>query len=686
MHNSHSGQNIHDIAIVGKDNSGKTTLADKLVKLNNKQKVAEYVIQPEEESRGFTIYNRFFHFDVAENTYNIIDTPGSTDFLASIRAALFASTGAVFVASALGSVEGALRVWERINDGQIPRVIFINRLDQPEADFDATLQSIENAFALRPVVLYIPWFEGETLVGIIDVINKKLIKGEPGKLSVEDIPEAAVDNVEIYRATTYERLAEMDDELMEYYIEEKPAPDDLLIKVMTSGVKSCEITPVIAGSVELDIGLETLTNFISVNFPPHGKGKTWAGRASKEAEAEVVERKPSPEEPFAGFVFRTTFDRYIGKLSFVRVLSGVLKKGTKLLNTENNAKIQTGKILIVDGDSTDEVEEAYPGDIVVLEKEDDLATNQTICDVNNPVYLDQIPFLQPRCTSRLELTNSSKDSRIMDAVNKLIAQDPSLKMEVDKDTKEVQFSGVGTVHLEVAQEHLKNVYEVEFNLAPYQIGYRETIVGRATVQGKYKKQSGGHGQYGDVHIKMEPKPRNTGFEFVDQIVGGAIPKNYIPSVEKGVKEALLSGALAGYPVVDVKVTLFDGTFHNVDSSDFAFQRAGVMAVNKALPESKPVILEPIMEMEIDVLEADVGKVSKDLAGRRGKVSSYSYKELTTVVHAEAPLAELTDYAPALRGITLGLGLFTMKLKTYEVLAGSLAEKVIANRKAAQEGE
>ncbi len=686
MHKSHNDQNIHNIAIVGKDGVGKSTLADNLVKINTKQKSLEYTLQPEEESRGFTIYNRMFHFDSGEDSFNILDTPGSTDFLSSIKTALYASSGAVFVASALESVAGALRVWEAVVESNTPRAIFINMLDQPDASLDEALQSLETSFSIRPVVLYIPWLEDEKLVGIIDVINQKLITGEPGKLKEEDLSEAAKEHVELYRGSTYERLAEMNDELMEFYIEEKPAPDDLLIKVMTEGVKTCEITPVIAGSAELNVGLDTLFSYIKTNFPSHAKGKAWTGRASKDVEAEVIERNSDASDPFSGFVFRTTFDRYVGKLSFIKVISGTLKKGLKLLNIDNSAKITTGRISIVNGDKTEEVEEAFPGDIVVLEKEDDLSTNQTVCDVSNPIYYEPIEFLEPRCTSRLEMTNSSKDGRIMDAINKLIAQDPSLTMRVDPDTKEVLFSGKGTVHLEVGLEHLKNVYEVDVTLAPYQISYREAIAGKATVQGKYKKQSGGHGQYGDVHITVEPKPRGSGFEFVDKIVGGVIPRNYIPSVEKGVKEALLEGSLARYPVDDVRVTLFDGSFHAVDSSDFAFQRAGVMAVNKALPDAKPVILEPVMEMEVDVLEADVGKVTKDLSGRRGKVSSYSYKELTTIVHAEAPLAELTDYAQTLRGMTGGLGLFSMKLKTYEILASTFAEKVIASRKTAEEGE
>ena len=686
MHTSHSGQNIHNIAIVGKDGVGKTTLTNNFVKINAKLKSLDYEIQPEEESRGFTIYNRIFNFSKGEETFNVMDTPGHTDFLASIKSALFASTGAVFVTSALGGPEGALRVWESLIDSKTPRAIFVNQLDQESANFDEALQALETGFSARPVILYVPWFDGGNLVGIIDVINQKLISGEAGKIKEEDLPDAAAETVELYRSTTYERLAELDDELMEYYIEEKPAPQDLLIKVMSEGVKTCEITPVISGSAELNIGLETLFDYIKTYFPSHGNSKAWEGTTSTDPEAEVVERKPEASEPFSGYIFRTTFDRYAGKLSYIRVISGVLKKGVKLLNPSNSAKLTVGRISIVNGDKTDEIEEAYPGDVVVLEKQDDLATNQTVCDVNNPVYFPPLTFLESRCTFKLEMTGSSKDVRTMDAVNKIIAQDPSLTMHVDPDTKEVLFSGKGTVHLEAAAEHLKNIYDVEINLVPYQIGYRETIVGKATVQGKYKKQSGGSGQFGDVHITAEPLPRGTGYEFVDKIVGGAIPRNYIPSVDKGIQEALLTGTLAKYPVVDVRVTCFDGSYHAVDSSDFAFQRAGWMAVNKALPEAKPVILEPIMEMEIDVLEADVGKVSKDLSGRRGKVASYSYKELTTVVHAEAPLSELTDYAQALRGMTLGLGMFSMKLKTYEILAQNLAEKVIANRKSAQEEE
>ncbi|MCP4754224.1 MAG: elongation factor G [Proteobacteria bacterium] len=684
MHKSHGERNIHSIAIVSKDGVGKTKLVESLLSFQTKQQEIELVELPEEKSRGYTLYNKFYHLDQGNESINLIDTPGNTNFVSALNSAVYVSSGAVFVASAIGGSEGALRVWESIFVNKTPRAIFVNQLDLPEANFDEALQSIEASFGIKPAVLFIPWSEDDKLVGVIDIINKKLLRETAGKIEVEDLPEGSQDEVESYRSVTYERLAELDDELMEYYIEEQVAPDELLVKVLSQGIVSCEVTPVLVGSVEENIGIANLFEFIKTNFPTHAKGVEWSGRISKEEESEAAARKPEAAEPFSGVVFKSSFDRYIGKMSYILVVSGILKKGMKLQNSSLGRKLQVGRFYVMHAGKTEEIEEAYPGDIVVLEKVEDLETNQTICEADNPIFYEPIPFLVPKYTNRLELSGSSKDSRIMDSVNKLIFEDPTLTLEFNPDTNEMLLSGMGVLHLDVTREYLKNVYDVEINLVPPQTGYLETIVGKSTVQGKYKKQSGGHGQYGDVHITIEPTPRNGGFEFVDKIVGGAIPKNYIPGVEKGVKESLQKGTQAGYPVVDLKVTLFDGTFHAVDSSDFAFQRAGSMAIKKAMPEAKPVILEPIMEMEIDILESDVGKVSKDLSGRRGKVSSYSYKEFTTVIHAEVPMAELMDYTPTLRGMTVGLGLYSMKLKSYEILASNLAEKVIASRKVAEE--
>ena len=684
MHDSHVERNIHNIAVVGKDGVGKTELVNSLLKFQTKKPAVEVVEQPEEKERGYTIYTSYYHFDDGDDTFNLIDTPGNTNFLSSLNVSVYASSGAVFVASTSGDSDGAFRIWESICKNETPKTIFMNIGDATQGNFADSLSAIESAFSVKPAVLYIPWIEGEKLVGIVDIINQKLIRGTTNKTTVEDLPDAAKDDVELYRSITYERLAELNDELMEYYIEEKPAPDELMVKVLSEGIRSCGITPVLVGSVDENVGVDNLYNFIKSSFPPFQKGSTWVGKQTNAEDAEPVERKPSPDEPFSGVVFKTSFDRYVGKLSYLLVISGVFKKGLKLQNSTTGRKIQTGRFYVMQGDKTDEIEEAYPGDIVVLEKVDELETNQTICDLDNVVFYDPIPIQKPWYKNRLELSGSSKDGRIMDALNKSVAEDPTLIMEFDNETKEMLLSGIGLLHIDVTKERLKNVYDVEFELGPPTVGHLETIRGKATVQGKYKKQSGGHGQYGDVHITVEPLPRNTGFEFVDKIVGGAIPKNYIPGVEKGVKEALLSGTLGGYPVVDVRVTLFDGTFHAVDSSDFAFQRAGSMAIKKAMPEAKPVLLEPIMELEIDVLEADVGKVTKDLSGRRGKVNSYNYNEGTTTILAEAPLSEMMDYTPALRGMTVGLGLYSMKLKSYEILASNIADKIIQAHKSEEE--
>jgi len=683
MHSSHNDRNIHNIAVLGKDGVGKSKLVKTLLQIQTKSDEVNIIETPEEKARSYTIFNKFYHFDTGDEAVNLMDTPGNTNFLASINVAVYASTCAVFVTSPAGGSESALRIWEAIEKYNKPRAIFVNMLDEDEGKLEDALQSIEDSFSVKPAVLYIPWYNGDKLGGVIDIINIKLFKEEAGKITIEDVPTDAMDEVELYRSATYERLAEMDDELMEFYIEEKPAPDELLVKVLSAGVKSCEITPVLVGSALENIGVSTLYDFIKTNFPSFSSGPIWKGKASKEEEAEPVERAPSKDEPFAGQVFKTAYDRYIGKLSYMLVTSGVFTKGMKLHNSSIGRKVQTGRFYVMNADKPDELEEAVPGDIVVLEKMDDIETNHTICDSENLIVLDPIKFHNPMYSNRLEMTNSSKDGRTMDAINKVLQEDPTLSLKFNNETKEMVLYGMGLLHIDVTKEYLNNLYDVEVNLAPSTIGYLETVRGKATVQGKYKKQSGGHGQYGDVHIILESNP-GKGFEFVDKIVGGSVPRNYIPGVEKGVVESLDTGILAGYPVVDVKVTLFDGTYHAVDSSDFAFQRAGSMAVKKALPEAKPVILEPIMEVEIDVLEADVGKIAKDLSGRRGKVSSYSYGKLTTVIHAEVPLGELMDYTPTLRGLTVGLGLYDMKLKSYEVLASTLAEKVIASRSKSEE--
>ena len=686
MHSTHENRRLHNIAFVGKDGTGKSTLVNAILKLQSKRKESEIVEYPEEKERGYTIYNRYYHFDHDDFAYNLIDTPGNTSFLHRIRVALSVSTGVVLVVSAENSNDPAFRIWQRTAESKIPRVIFVNGLDNREAKLERAIEDVERAFSLKPAVLQMPWYENGKLTGVIDVLQKKLITKPGGKLKEKEVPDEAKEELEVLRATTVERLAELDDELMELYIEEAEISMELLLRALTQGMAECKLTPLLVGSAAEGLGMESLCSFIETYINSHEKRGAWSGKVANGEEAEIVEREPSAKEPFSGIVFKTLYDRYAGKLSFIHVISGVMTKGLKLINLEDSTKFQAGRISIVSGETTEEIEAAYPGDIVVIEKEDSVISNQTISDVNHPIVFEKIRFHKPRFTHRLILTNSSKDNRIMDALNKVKAEDPGLRVHHNNDTKEILLSGVGSMHIDVTKEHLKNAYDVEIELGTPSIGYHETITKSAKVQGKYKKQSGGHGQYGDVHITIEPKPRGTGFEFVNKIVGGVIPKNYIPSVEKGVQEALLTGSLGSFPVVDVKVTLFDGSFHAVDSSDFAFQAAGKLAVKKALPEAGSVVLEPIMEVEIDVSEEDVGKMSKDVASRRGKINNYDYGEFTSKVNADIPLSEMLDYTPSLRGLTQGMGLYSMKLKSYEILMPMLAEKVLAERKRRLEKE
>ncbi|MFH2129725.1 MAG: GTP-binding protein, partial [bacterium] len=425
MHKSHVESKIHNIAVVGKDGVGKTELVNALLKFQPKQLATDVIEQPEEKERGYTIYTSYYHLDNGADTMNIIDTPGNTNFLSSLNVATYVSSGAVFVASTTSDAAGAFRIWESLNKNRTPRVIFMNIADVSQGSFGDSLSAIEKNFSVKPAVLYIPWIEDNQMVGIIDIINQKLIRGAGDKTAVEDLPDAAMEDVEIYRSVTYERLAELDDELMEYYIEEKPAPDELMVKVLSEGLNSCAITPVLTGAIAEHIGIDNLYNFIRINFPTFQQGATWVGRQTNADDAEPVERMPKPEEPFSGVTFKTVYDRYVGKLNYLLVVSGVFKKGLKLQNSSIGRKAQTGRFYIMNGDKTDEIEEAYPGDIVVLEKVEELETNQTICDAENVIVYDPIPFQVPRYTNRLEMTNSSKDGRIMDALNKTVVEDPT---------------------------------------------------------------------------------------------------------------------------------------------------------------------------------------------------------------------------------------------------------------------
>lgn len=678
-----SERKTFNVAIVGRDTVGKSRVVTSLLQLQKGAK-PEKVEAPEEEARNYTIYNRFFHCEFENHRLNLIDTPGNTNFLAKVNTALYIANGAVQVVSATGISTSSLRIWESIMQHEVPRLVFINMIDVPEANFDSTLSGIEQNFGIQPAVINFPVYDDGKLIGLVDVLQKKLVVQKGIKSEMKEIPDSAKDEFDLYQEALKEQLAEVDDEVMELYIDGEEISEELLYNALQQGTRNRSLTPVLCGVAKDHIGVKCLDDFIEQNFPRHDMGQAWMGAVSDKDPDEYTERLPSVEEPMSAFCFKTLHDRYAGKLSFLLMISGKLAKGDKIVNSSTHQKITVGKISLISGETLIEVDEAVPGDIFILEKMDEILTENTICDPNNTIIYEMPHKLQPRCTFKLELPEDVKEDRAMTSLQKVLSEDPALRMHKNEETNELLLSGMGVMHLQIMQEHLKNVYDVSIILDTPHIAYHETLTAPITMQGKHKKQSGGHGQFGNVFITIEPLPRGGGFEFVSKIVGGVIPKQYIPSVEKGVVDALKKGALGGYPVVDVRVTLFDGSYHDVDSSDFAFQAAGSLAVKKALQEAKCVLLEPVMEVEIDIPEHDMGAISKDVSSRRGRILGYDSKELTSLVTAEIPLAEMGDYAPSLREKTQGLGLYTMSLKGYEVLTSHLSSKVLAERKQEEE--
>jgi elongation factor G len=668
---------VYNIAVVGRDTVGKSNVIQQLLALQ--QGLQKNIVEsPEEKQRGYTIYNRFYKSEFANNRFNFVDTPGNTNFLSKVKTAINITNSALFIVSGTGISDTSLRVWESIISQEVPRAIFMNMLDLPEANFDNTLHDIELKFNIRPLVLSIPCVDDGKLIGTIDIFNEQLLLGTDKNIKTVDIPPEFVDEVTRYKESGIEQLSELDDELMELYVEGQEIPDHLLKKALVECVQARKITVVMGGCAKSGIGIAQLKKFIEINFASFNDSPVWVGTESEDKAEEIIERVPNPQAPFAAFSFKTLHDRYAGKLSYLLIISGTLSKGDKILNNNTHEKISINRINLIHGEALEEITEAGPGDIVILEKQDNIEINQTFCDPDHPVYFEPLKQLVPRCTYRLTIPKNTKEERVLMALNRSIAEDPSLRLHKNAETGEFLLSGMGVMHLQILQEHLKNIYDVEIGLELPHIAYHETIAQPIKAEGKHKKQTGGHGQFGIVRITMEPLPRGGGFEFVNKIVGGVIPRQFISSVEKGVIEALRKGTLGGFPVVDIRVILYDGQFHNVDSSDYSFQAAGILAVQNALAEVKSLLLEPIMEVEIDVPEYDMGKVSKDIASRRGRIQGFDSREFTNIVKAEIPLAELQNYTPLLREMTQGLGMYSMYLSHYEVVSSHLASKALAD--------
>lgn len=679
-----------NIALVAHGGAGKTTLAD--VILYNAKVVdkigrvddgtSNFDFEPEEISRKISISSSFHHVMWNKNYINILDTPGYANFLTDTEFCLKAATGAVLIVSAISGVKVETHtIWNLLTEWRIPRIAFVSKMDRERADFLKAVDDIEKDLKVTPVPIQYPIGTEADFRGIVDLITKEAYYFEnngSGVYKKGEIPSEIMDEVNRLRDFMVEKIAEVNDELTDKYLEGVEISEKELLEGLKLGTMTHQFLPVFCGSAFKNIGVSHLLDWIVKVLPSADEVPDAIGINPVNGNEE--RRKRVPDSPFSALVFKTYVDAYAGKMSVARIFSGKITPESMVLNANQREKEKIGNIMIIEGKKFKPVNLAVAGDIVAFPKLKNVKTGDTLCDENAPIMYQAPEIPEPSISFAAVPKTRADEDKLSQAISKIIEEDPTVRFAKDDQTKEFLLSGVGQTHVEITLEKLKRKYGVEIELKTPKVPYKETIKGRAQVQGKYKKQSGGHGQYGDCWIEVEPLPRGAGFEFVDKIVGGVIPRQYIPAVEKGIREAMQEGVLAGYPVVDVKVTLYDGSFHPVDSSDLAFQIAGSLAFKKAAQQANPVLLEPIMDLEVITPEDCLGDVIGDINAKRGHVVGVEPKANSQIVRAKVPMAEILKYANDLKSMTSGRAMFHVKFSHYEEVPTHLSEKIIQQAK------
>lgn len=676
-------------ALVGHGGCGKTSVAEMILfnagQINRLGKIEEGTTtldtEPEEIKRRGSIQPGFANFKWKKNDHFLIDTPGDSNFNGDLPYTLTAADGVVFIIDAVDGVKPlSRRAWKAVEKADLPTIIFITKMDRDRADFDSALESLQTSLNIRPVLLQFPIGSKENFQGIVDMLSGQAwMFNDDGSVSKGEIPEDIAEEVQILRETMIENIAESDEDLMEKYLEEGELSSDEISSGLVKGIKTREIFPVCLGSGIENKGGAFLLDAISCCLPSPLEHAEWEGENGES-------RKSDPDEPVSCFVFKTIADPFAGQLSVCRILSGTIKGDLPLANPKNEGKERLGNPLILQGKEQIPAKgELGPGAIITLAKLKDTASGDTLCDEKNPFVL-KTPDLAPQLiTFALAPAEKGDEDKVFQAIQKLLTEDINLALARDEETGDILLSGMGKNHIEVSVEKAKRRYKVDIVLKTPKVPYRETIKGTAEVQGRYKKQSGGRGQFGDCWIKIEPQQKGDGYEFVDAIVGGVIPRQYIPAVDKGIKEAAHRGFLAGAPIIDFKVTLYDGSYHSVDSSEMAFKVAGSMAFKKACESAKVALLEPIVTMIVEVPDQFMGDIIGDLSSRRGKVLGSDSTGGVTEIRAHVPMSEVLKYAPDLRSMTGGQGTFTMEFSHYEECPPQIAEKIIEEHNAAKEG-
>jgi elongation factor G len=682
---------IRNIGFAGHGGVGKTSLVEAILfacgAVNRLGKVEDGTtttdFDPDEIKRKISLNTAVAYCDWKGHRFNLVDTPGYGDFVADARGGLRVVGGAVIVVDGVAGVQVQTeKVWKFANEYGLPRVVVINRLDRERADFFRTLESLQKRLKGRLCPLQVPVGSEAGFSGVVDLVAMKAYTTAGGKTTEVEIPGELMDTAKSHREKLVEAVAETDDDLLAKYLEEGSLAEPEVVAALRNAIAAGTLVPVLAVSATRAIGVHPLLDLIVHEFPsPADQGEV-EGIDPKSKSA--AKRAPDPKAPLAALVFKTVTDPHVGKLSLFRVYSGTLKADSQVFNSTRETRERVGHIGWLQGKTQKPVESLGPGEIGVVAKLKDTLTGDTLCDEARPVVLPAIVFPEPSISFSIQPKSRGDEDKISTALHRMEEEDPTLHHHFDPETKQLLVSGIGQLHVEVTVERMKRKYNVDVTVLPPRIPYKETVKGRAEVQGKYKKQTGGRGQYGDVWLKVEPLQRGGGFEFVDDIFGGAVPRNYIPSVEKGVRDCMKRGILAGYPIVDLKVSLYDGSYHDVDSSDMAFQIAASMGLQKGFMEARPCLLEPIMNVEVTAPAENAGDVIGDLNGRRGRIVGMEPDGEVVAVRAQAPMAEMLTYESTLRSMTGGRGGYSMEFSHYEEVPAHLAEKVVAAAKAEKE--
>ena len=692
----YDGQDIRNVALVGHGDTGKTQLVSALLytagmvtrlgKVDDGTSVTDY--DEEEIQRKFSITAGLAYAEWGRSKINFIDTPGYNIFMHETEGALLAADAALLLIHGVAGIEVQTeKSWGFCEKYGLPRALVINQIDRDRASFERTLEALHGAFGRSAVPLQLPLGEEKNFRGVIDLVRVKAYvydSNGSGKAKEVEIPADLKDAASKAHEALVEMVAESNDKLMEEFFEKGTLPEEHMLPGLRAAVCERRLYPVVVAAGLPNIGSENLMNFI-VDYLPSPLVRKEVEGLEHEGGA-TAKRKIADDQPVSAFVFKTVADPFAGRVSYFKVMSGVLKNEANLTNFNRGASERLSHIGVVQGKTQTPVAELHAGDIGAVAKLKDTLTGDTLGDKGAPIVFPKLKLAEPAISFAIEPKSRSDEDKLSTAIHRMLEEDLLLRFSRDPQTKEFLLSGAGQQHVEVAVSKLKRRFNIDVTLKAPKVPYRETIRARAEAQGKHKKQTGGHGQYGDCWIKLEPLARGSGFEFVNDIFGGAIPKNYIPAVEKGIVEAASKGYLAGYPVVDFRVILFDGSYHEVDSSDIAFKLAGSKGFKKGMEQAKPCLLEPIMNVEITVPENNAGDIMGNLNGRRGRVQGMEPKGGSTSIKAQVPLAEMLTYASDLTSMTQGRGTYSMEYSHYEIVPQPIADKIIAAHKPSAEEE